>query len=613
MSILAGRIGVAFLFLFVATVGLTEEAVWKPAPTPLKTRWADSVSPDSALLEYPRPQMVRREWTNLNGLWDYAITEKTAPRPHQFAEKILVPFPIESSLSGVGKRVSPGDRLWYRREFKIPGMQPQGRLLLHFGAVDWDAVVYVNGKLVGDHRGGYASFSIDITSALDARLERQELMVGVCDPTDAGFQARGKQVRKPEGIWYTPTSGIWQTVWLEPTPAQYIRGLTITPDLDRSQVVVIVDADPGTVSLEIRDAKNERVATVVGRANTPIRAPIPGARAWSPSNPYLYDLSVRYSDDSNLHADQVESYFGLRKVSLGKDEKGVTRVMLNNQFVFQTGLLDQGFWPDGLYTAPSDEALKYDLLVTKDLGFNMIRKHVKVEPDRWYYHCDKLGILVWQDMPSGDRYIGPNDPDIERDSLSREHYLAEWSAIIDQLRNHPSIVMWVPFNEGWGQFQTAEIAEFTRQLDDTRLVNATSGWSDRGVGDVNDIHVYPGPGIPPLEAHRAAILGEFGGLGLPLEGHTWQGKDNWGYRSFPDMPSLGTAFSDLYTQLTTLRDQGLSASVYTQTTDVEIEVNGLMTYDRAVLKFDPVRLRALNSALTHPATTTSEASASDKP
>lgn len=578
--------------LLVAVVPTLSFAQWKPVPGPLATRWAKDVSPEKVHPEYPRPQMVRKNWVNLNGLWDYAITKvpgQAGSLPHapeKYDGKILVPFPIESSLSGVMKRVGPEERLWYRREFATPKMKEGERLLLHFGAVDWEARVSINGKEVGQHRGGYDPFTFEITDAVDPAQDQQLLTVVVRDPTDASFQPRGKQVRKPEGIWYTPTTGIWQTVWLEVVPESYISELTITPDVDKSSVKVsakVVGGDDISLQTTVHLSATELVESF-GPATEPVEIDISSPKLWTPATPNLYVVTVRIEDDGVV--DEVESYFAMRKISLGKDDQGLTRIMLNNKFVFQSGPLDQGFWPDGLYTAPTHEAMRYDLEVTKKLGFNMVRKHVKVEPATWYRACDELGLLVWQDMPSGDRYIGANDPDIQRSAESDKNFRAEWTEIVNDFRHFPCIVMWVPFNEGWGQYQTAEIAEATRKLDPTRLVNAVSGWADRKVGDVHDIHVYPGPAAPPAEEQRAIVLGEFGGLGLPLEGHTWQGKDNWGYRSYTNKEDLNYAFAALYDRMPELIARGLSAAVYTQTTDVEVEVNGLLTYDREVLKID---------------------------
>ncbi len=595
------------LFIVLLLVPIASHAAdWQPVPGPLATRWAKDVSPEKVHPEYPRPQMVRKEWTNLNGLWDYEIVLESAGQPKEFTKKILVPFPVESSLSGVMKRVSPKEKLWYRRSLQARKHKDGSRVLLHFGAVDWEATVWVNGKEVVQHRGGYDPFSCDITDAL-AGDKPSELLVAVSDLTDSSYQPRGKQIGKPHGIWYTPTTGIWQTVWLEVVPKTYIEAIKIVPDFDKKQVRIsasVVNPQPGMAlyaeaSIESKDRRfRSKDKGDIKEVTVEVGVVLP----WSPMDPVLYDLRVWLGEGTGdgKEFDSVTSYFALRKVSLGKDNAGVTRLLLNNQPLFQFGPLDQGFWPDGLYTAPTDEALRYDLEMTKKLGFNMVRKHVKVEPDRWYHHCDKLGLLVWQDMPSGDKYIGPNDPDSQRSEESTKQFETEWAEIIKDFGNHPCIVMWVPFNEGWGQFDTARIADLTRTLDPTRLVNSASGWTDRGVGDVHDVHIYPGPGMPPLST-RAAVLGEYGGLGLPLDGHTWQAKDNWGYRSYANQAELQKAYMNLLVNLRPLTGKGLSAAVYTQTTDVEIEVNGLMTYDRAVLKVDEKQTAAAHARLYLPA------------
>ena len=559
---------VAAALVAAAAAGGTAQAQTPSAR--IATRWAADVDPAAPLPEYPRPQMTRAAWQSLNGWWDYAVRDSTAERPDAWDGRIVVPFPIESQLSRVGRSVGPDQRLWYRRTFRAPA-RGGGRLLLHFGAVDWAAAVWVNGHRVGEHRGGYDPFTLDVTDALGAGPE-QELVVAVTDPTDTGDQPRGKQVARPHGIWYTSVTGIWQTVWLEPVPTAHVTALDIRPDVDSSRVSVRVDAAgaPAGARVEVEALADGRsVARAVGTAGAPIALPIPSPHLWAPGDPFLYDLRVRLQG-----ADSVGSYFGMRKIAVAPDSTGVLRLFLNGRPLFEYGLLDQGWWPDGLYTAPTDEALRSDLETTLAMGFNMARKHVKVEPARWYWHADRLGLLVWQDMPSADNRTGP----------SREQFAIELRRVVDALRNHPSIVMWVPFNEGWGQHDTERYTTWLRAYDPTRLVNSATGWTDMGVGDVVDEHAYPGPAIPNDDGRRARVLGEFGGLGLPLEGHTWLPRDNWGYRTFADTAELGTAYLDLLTQLRFLESDGLAAAVYTQTTDVEIEVNGMMTYDRAVVK-----------------------------
>ena len=569
----------------------------------LTTQWTGKVSRVSPHPEYPRPTMVRADWLSLNGPWSWgeASGDESAPPTSGFEGEVLVPFPFESYLSGVGRQV---ERVWCVRQFDLPAGWMGKRVLMHFGAVDWQAEVWVNGKKLGEHRGGYDPFSFDITDAL-VPVGKQVVAVRVWDPTDGSTQPRGKQVHNPHGIWYTPTTGIWQSVWIEPVPKTSVEGIEIVGD---------VDGRSATVTVRVRGDQNASLVVAATESTGPgmlgMGVTKPGEpttldlsrsfHAWSPDEPYLYNLVVTLTAPDGS-ADVVESYFGVRKIEVKPDDAGVTRIHLNNEPVFLHGPLDQGFWPDGLYTAPTDEALRYDLEVTKRLGFNAVRKHVKVEPERWYYWCDRLGLAVIQDMPSGDRYIGPRDPDIQRTPESVAIYETEWESIINANKEHPSIVMWVPFNEGWGQFDTARIADWTRELDPTRLVDAVSGWADRGVGDVHDWHVYPGPGSPKPEAKRAAYLGEYGGLGLPLEGHTWQDKDNWGYRSYESSEALTDAYVKLIENMRWLiADPGLSGAIYTQTTDVEIEVNGLMTYDREVLKMDEDRVRAANMSLYGP-------------
>ncbi|MGB6044129.1 MAG: sugar-binding domain-containing protein, partial [Pirellulales bacterium] len=504
-----------FLFIVVFAMAAETFAEWKPAEGPLMTRWSKEVSPDNVHAEYPRPQLVRDKWQNLNGLWDYAITPKEQNRPDSFDGKILVPFPVESALSGVMKTVKPDQRLWYRRRIAVPKEWSGQRIMLNFGAVDWHTEVWVNGDKVGEHKGGYTPFSFDITDRLGTtKSTNDELVIAVWDPTDASYQPRGKQVRKPGSIWYTAVTGIWQTVWLEPVAQTHVRSIAMTPDVDAGNVHLKINlggADADTlITATVSDDGKE-----VGRGSTTVKPgqaaeitiPIADARLWSPDDPHLYDLAVHLVHPSA--EDKVGSYFGMRKVHIAKDGNGMNRIFLNNKELFHFGPLDQGWWPDGLYTAPTDEALRYDIEVTKKLGMNMCRKHVKVEPARWYYWCDKLGLMVWQDMPSGDGYIKPNEADLVRSKESSENYWREYKALIDAFYNSPSIVAWVPFNEGWGQFDTNNVLSWTKKRDPTRLVDGPSGWADRQTGDLHDVHRYPGPGMPLLEENLAAVLGEF--------------------------------------------------------------------------------------------------------
>jgi len=577
-------------------------AEWQPAEGPLMTRWAQKITPEKVHSEYPRPQMVRKNWQNLNGLWDYAIVPKDSQQPDTFDGQILVPFPVESALSGVMKPVGEENRLWYRRTFEIPRKWQGQHLLLHFGAVDWDSTVWVNGTQVGTHRGGYDPFTFDITDALND-AGQQEVVLSVWDPTNTGTQPRGKQVKKPGGIWYTAVTGIWQTAWLEPVPEAYIKWIKIVPDIDSESVhVTVASTDPAGYSVEIEAKDGWFTKTKKkGMAGEELVLNIDNPKLWSPDSPFLYDLKVTLKNSKGKKVDAVSSYFGMRKIEVKKDEKGINRLFLNNEPLFQFGPLDQGWWPDGLYTAPTDAALRYDIEVLKKLGCNMLRKHVKIEPARLYYWCDKLGLMVWQDMPSGDKYIGGRDPDIQRSPESARQFEAELKAMIATFYNHPSIIMWVPYNEGWGQWDTPRIVDLIKKLDPTRLVNNASGWTDRKVGDVHDIHSYPGPATPPTEQKRAAVLGEFGGLGLPVKKHTWQDEKNWGYRTYKTREDLTDAYVALIDNLRSLIGEGLSAAVYTQTTDVEVEVNGWMTYDRAMIKMDAKKAAAANKRLYLPA------------
>ena len=571
--------------------------------SPLVTRWSKEVTPATAWPEYPRPQRVRKDWLNLNGTWELCITDLADEQPTSFPDTILVPFPIESYLGGVRKSLAPSQRAWYRRKFIIDAGWEQQKLLLHFGAVDWHAKVWINGVRAGEHRGGYDPFTLDITDLVKPSADNV-LIVGVSDPTDTGSQARGKQKSQPEGIWYTPTSGIWQTVWIEPVPATYVSSLRATPNLTNAQVVIDVQlegAKPDTiVEATVKDGESV-VASAKAAAGQSLVVDIDDVRPWSPDDPFLYDLDVRVIDSSRT-VDQVTSYFGMRSIQLGTDRNGQTRILFNGKPLFQFGPLDQGFWPDGLYTAPTDEALRYDLEVIKRLGFNMVRKHVKVEPARWYYWCDKLGLLVWQDMPNSDQHAQwPADGvEIQRSEESAVQYRRELQALVDGVGAFTSVVVWVPFNEAWGQFDTVAITQWLEKYDPTRLVISASGGNDFGCGHINDDHFYPGPGAPPAERDRAAVLGEFGGLGLPLTGHTWQDEKNWGYRSFQTREELLAAYQELIVKLRQLVESHLSAAVYTQTTDVEIEVNGLMSYDRQVIKMDEDLFRSASESLYAP-------------
>ena len=591
--------------LFAAGSILSAPAqAWQPAGDKIKTAWADKVDPACPLPEYPRPTLVRPAWQNLNGHWNYAIRPADAPQPELFDGKILVPYPVESSLSGVQRRLAENEVLWYERRFTVPAEWRQGALLLHFGAVDWEADVYLNGIRVGGHKGGYTAFSIDIAPYL-TRGE-QTLAVRVADPTDRGTQPRGKQVTEARTIWYTPVTGIWQTVWLEPVPESRIASLRTTPDIDTKSLTVeaaIVGARRGDiVEITLRD-NGRTVAEARAAAGEPLRLTLPEMKLWTPDTPMLYDLETTLLRGGKS-VDRVGSYAAMRKNSVVRGKEGFLRLALNDRECFQFGPLDQGWWPDGLYTAPTDEALAYDIIKTKDLGFNMIRKHVKVEPERWYWHCDRLGILVWQDMPNGgpspewqnNRYF--DGTEAKRTAESEAQFRKEWKEIVDQLYNHPSVAMWVPFNEAWGQFRTEEIARWTKDYDPTRIVNAASGGNFYpDAGEVLDIHSYPHPRFFLFDIGRVNVIGEYGGIGLPLEGHLWQPDQNWGYVRFKNAGEMTDEYVRYAEMLERLIPTGCSGAVYTQTTDVEIEVNGLMTYDRKRMKVDERRLREVNRRL----------------
>lgn len=568
----------------------------------LMTPWGEHLDENCILTEYPRPQMRRNSYLNLNGRWEYAITDSDES-PRRWDGTILVPFSPESALSGVGRSLQPGQTLWYRREVILPqGFIPaDGRLLLHFGAVDQEAAVYWNGRLLGRHMGGYNAFTLDATDALGPC---NSLVVRVHDDTDASFHSRGKQKTRRGGIWYTPQSGIWQTVWMEAVPRHYIESLRIVPLFDQSAVEVMVRCSQPLQCEATVDGR-----TVPFTSGEPARIPMPDFRAWSPEDPYLYDLSV------TLGEDRVESYFGMRKVEVRADRGGVKRLFLNGEPYFQSGLLDQGYWPDGLYTAPSDEALIYDIQTAKAMGFNLLRKHIKVEPMRWYYHCDRLGMLVWQDMPSGGgkyRFSTITLPLVtgihRRDnhyrafarasSQGRGEYMDELEEMVGQLFNAPSVVLWVPFNEGWGQFDSTLVMERLRALDPTRPVDPASGWHDQGAGELRSLHVYFKPFRFRRDRRgRALALSEFGGYNLRVDGHCFNQKD-YGYRRLPDAAALWRDFSRLYErEVIPAVPKGLCASVYTQLSDVEDELNGLMTYDRRVVKLDADEVRELNERL----------------
>ncbi|MCS2888884.1 beta-galactosidase [Bacteroides fragilis] len=590
--------------VLTASIATSAFAQWKPAGDKIKTKWAEQVNPENVLPEYPRPVMERGEWKNLNGLWNYAITEKGAA-PSAYEGQILVPFAIESSLSGVGKKVGPDKELWYQRTFTVPASRKGKKVMLNFGAVDWKADIWVNDIKVGQHTGGFTPFSLDITAALATKGDNK-LVVKVWDPTDRGPQPRGKQVNRPEGIWYTAVTGIWQTVWMEPVAERHITNVRTTSDIDRKKLTVDVTTSTScpseVVEVKVFDGK-QLVATGKGLNGQTIDIQMPAdAKLWSPASPTLYSMQIALLSNGKV-TDKVDSYTAMRKYSTRRDKDGIVRLQLNNEDVFQFGPLDQGWWPDGLYTAPTDEALVYDIQKTKDFGFNMIRKHVKVEPARWYTHCDKLGIIVWQDMPNGDRepewqmynYFTGNE--LNRSEESEQIYRKEWKEIMDYLYNYPCIGVWVPFNERWGQFKTEDIATWTKKYDPSRLVNPASGGNHFPCGDILDLHHYPNPSLDFYDAGRATVLGEYGGIGPALNEHLWEPNHNWGYVKFNSPEEVTKQYVEYGNELYRLISRGFSAAVYTQTTDVEMEVNGLMTYDRKVIKVNEAQVKAINTKI----------------
>jgi beta-galactosidase/beta-glucuronidase len=580
------------------------------------TPWGEALDPSRVWNEYPRPQMERDDWKNLNGLWDYAVRPRTAPAPTPYDGKILVPFCIESALSGVGKQVMPEERLWYRRTFETSKDWKNDALLLHFGAVDYECTLWINGGLVGTHRGGNTPFFFDITDFLSDG--EQELVLSVWDPSNTDDQPRGKQDITPHGIWYTPVTGIWQTVWLEPVcKKNSIEELRIVSDIDEGKLSVSVI---GRVPLRNEGQQvvvrafdgDQLVAEATHRMDRTLELDIPNSKQWNPDAPHLYHLEVElHSNGRKL--DRVKSYFAMRKISIKVNPAGA-QLMLNNEPLFHYGVLDQGWWPDGLLTPPSEDALRFDVDYLKDAGFNMVRKHIKIEPAAFYAHCDRIGMLVWQDMPSGfildaDRFIGEGDSlqhvqrnngneDILFRSRSAIAFDAELREMIAALYNHPSIVVWVPINEGWGQHETEHKTQLIRSLDPSRLVNSTSGWEDRGCGDFFDIHNYDQEtAIPEPLFNRATAVGEFGGLGHALPGHLWKDK-NWSYQSYESEQELLEQYGNRLDCIKRgHREKGLQAAVYTQMTDIEGEVNGLLSYDRKVAKLAPTVLKPIHEEL----------------
>jgi Glycosyl hydrolases family 2, sugar binding domain/Glycosyl hydrolases family 2/Glycosyl hydrolases family 2, TIM barrel domain len=569
--------------------------IWQPKTPPLSTPWTHLVGPNNALPDYPRPQLSRARWQNLNGLWGYMgrpaqAATSTPPPATEYREQVLVPYPTESALSGIQRH---DDQMWYRKDFQVPSDWSGQHVLLHFGAVDQVATVWVNNRKVAYHEGGYTEFSADITSALRPSGV-QELTVRVEDRNEANAFPVGKQRTAPAGLFYTGASGIWQTVWIEPVSVTHLDKLDVNPDLTSFNVTPKVSG-AARVHAEVVVAAptGEEVARMTGAPGQTMRIQVPSPHLWTPDDPYLYDLKVRLLNAAGQVVDQVSSYAGLRTISVVNDAQGRPRIALNGRITFLHGPLDQGYWPDGIYTAPTDDALKFDLEQTKALGFNFVRKHAKVEPARWYYWADKLGLMVWQDMPSLDVSLEiPTGPAPTPSSRAQAHFEKELSAMIDQLRSVTSIVGWVPFNEGWGEYDTARIAKAVKAEDPSRLVIPNSGANccksrgDSRAGDIFDDHTYVGPGRPVARDKRAIVDGEYGGLGQVLEGNRWPGPP-MAYEMTDTKARLTQRYVELSVDLeNVVRNNALSAAVYTQTTDVENEVNGLMTYDRQMVKPD---------------------------
>ncbi|MCG8308421.1 MAG: chitobiase/beta-hexosaminidase C-terminal domain-containing protein [Cytophagales bacterium] len=589
------RIFIFFIAAVLVSCQANHTPGWKPVEGHIVTRWASEVDPANPWPEYPRPQMERKEWESLNGLWNYAIQSEENGKPEKWEGEILVPFPVESALSGVKRKVGPQNKLWYRRTLEIPKSWNGKEILLHFEAVDWECKLWINGNEAGTHRGGYDPFYFNITPYLGKG--KNTVVLSVWDPTDQGWQPVGKQVLEPGGIFYTSVTGIWQSVWMEAVSKTSFESFKLIPDIDDSQLYVnakIRGQEQGDKVIAEAYYEGKPVSNIEAEAGDSLILPVPDAKLWDAGQPNLYDLTMKIVRRGKV-IDEVKSYFGMRKISLGKDRDDFTKIMLNGRFLFQNGPLDQGFWPDGIYTPPTEEAMVYDLKKTMEMGFNMLRKHVKIESRRFYYWCDKMGLLVWQDMPNGDKKIGPRDPDITRTEESAKQFEFELTGLIEKHYNHPSIIMWVPFNEGWGQYETSRIVDFVKELDPTRLVSNASGWTDRNVGDIYDVHTYPNPRTPRAEEKRAIVIGEFGGLGLKVDGHMWEEK-NWGYQTLNSSEELLAKYEEYYTTIwNDVATKGLSAVIYTQTTDVETEANGLMTYDRALVKAGINALRDINT------------------
>jgi hypothetical protein len=590
----------AFLLTLLSGINYSSAQIvdhWQIADVPVKTVWADSVSPGHVYREYPRPQMVRKgSWTNLNGLWQLALSDTSSKSPVNYNKHILVPFPVESALSGVKEKLLPSQFLWYKRTFKN-SFSKNEKVLLHFGAVDYKAWVFINGKEVGLHEGGYTSFSFEISKYL--LPGENEIVVKVLDPSNDGIGPHGKQVLNPGNIYYTASSGIWQSVWLENVPNSFIESYSVQTHVNGSKVECSVTAPDGlSVGILIKEG-SKVVGKAQGKTNNLITISLNNPKLWWPESPFLYNVSITLLKNNTI-VDSISGYFGFRTISIAKDEKGIDRIFINNKYIFNHGVLDQGFWPDGLYTAPTASAMEFDIKAIKEMGFNTIRKHIKIEPDLWYYYADRYGVLVWQDMVNPNQVLLPGAKQaFERQSLE----------IIEQLYNHPSIIMWVAFNERWGQFDQERICNLLRSKDRTRIINGHSGeylYVDNKLrdssktpyigSDLTDVHSYPYPRLGIKIPGKPQVCGEYGGAGVSVIGHQWDDLKGWGYIKVSS-PDLKLKYADMIDSIKRLEAQGLSGSIYTEPFDVEGEENGLITYDRKVIKIKPSELRSINQNL----------------
>ena len=619
------RIGIIFIILSIillivviilAIVGFKSEDKnenksdkwnWTPAGDRIKTKWAKKLDPKNIWPEYPRPQLQRKDWLNLNGPWSYSVRDSDTDylKPETHDGKILIPFSLESSLSGVMRAFTEKEILWYEKEFEIPKDWKGKNILLHFGAVDWKCILYINDEKVGEHIGGYSAFYFDITPKLKEGKNR--IILKVLDPTDMNYQPLGKQTLSPGSIWYTPISGIWQTVWMEPVYEHYIEKLEINNDFDNKEVKVTFKIN-SVIKLPINfelKYNNKVIGNASGKSGDEITIKIEEEdfHPWSPSEPNIYDIRAELLSELGNVYDTITSYTTIRKIESKKDSLGYYRIYLNDKPIFNMGTLDQGYWPDGLYTPPSEEAMIYDIQKLKDLGFNTIRKHIKIEPYRYYYQCDKMGMLLWQDMPAGDIHGSNWDPrsmdggsDKERTQESKDNYYREWGEIIDNLKFFQCIIIWVPFNEAWGQFDTEAVVEFTHNRDPLRLINAASGGNHRMCGNILDLHNYPNPDQYLKEETLINVLGEYGGLGLEIKNHTWK-EENWGYVDLKSKEEVTYRYKEYIEMLIEYVKTGFSAAIYTQTTDVESEINGLLTYDREEVKVFEAPIKEANEKL----------------